>query len=120
MAKKIEEQASEEVLTAAEMPQEAEAVEEAAQAPQEEQAADPIASLCKTVVVQAEGGLNLRCGPGKEFAIGLVLPDGTALTVIPTPYGAYAPGWLPVLAPGFRLGWVDERYVEAVTVSEEG
>ena len=119
MAKKIEEQASEEVLTAAQAPQEAEAVEAAAQAPQEEQA-DPIAPLCKTVVVQAEGGLNLRCGPGKEFAIGHVLPDGTAPLVIPMPYGAYAPGWLPVLTPGFRLGWVDERYVEAVTDAEEG
>ncbi len=62
--------------------------------------------------VQAQGGLNLRAGPGQEQALIGGMADGTSLRVTPPPDGGAASrhGWVHVSGPAGE-GWVSEAFV---------
>lgn len=62
------------------------------------------------VEVNAEGGLNLRIGPGRSYPVTELLEDGTLLTVLELPYGAEVPGWA-LVHTGERTGWVDLLFI---------
>lgn len=62
------------------------------------------------VEVNAEGGLNLRIGPGRSYPVTELLEDGTLLTVLKLPYGAEVPGWA-LVHTGERTGWVDILFI---------
>lgn len=68
------------------------------------------------VVVHADGGLNLRRGPGRDYPVAELLEDDTLLAVLELPYGAEAPGWR-LVHTGQRTGWVDRDFIEAVPAS---
>ena len=72
------------------------------------------------VMVHADGGLNLRRGPGRGYPVAELLEDGTLLTALELPYGAEAPGWR-LVHTGQRTGWVDRDFIEVVhTGGSEG
>ena len=62
--------------------------------------------------VNAEGGLNLRCGPGEEYDILLVVPEGTEVIE-----EGWSSGWLYVRYDG-QYGWVKSEYVTPTGVVE--
>ena len=70
------------------------------------------------VAVNAEGGLNLRIGPGRSYPITELLEDGTLLTVLELPYGAEVPGWA-LVHTGERTGWVDRLFIQELEETEE-
>lgn len=70
------------------------------------------------VVVNAEGGLNLRIGPGRSYPVAELLEDGTLLAVLELPHGAEVPGWA-LVHTGQRTGWVDRRFIQALEPAEE-
>jgi len=69
------------------------------------------------VVVVPASGLNLREGPGVGFPAAEVLPEGAVLAIQPLPCGAEVPGWA-LVHTGARAGWVDIRYIQALTPAE--
>lgn len=72
------------------------------------------------VMVHADGGLNLRRGPGRGYPVAELLEDGTLLAALELPYGAEVPGWC-LVHTGQRTGWVDRDFIEAVpTGGSEG
>ena len=62
------------------------------------------------VEVNAEGGLNLRIGPGRSYPVAELLEYGTLLTVLELPHGAEVPGWA-LVHTGERTGWVDRLFI---------
>ena len=64
------------------------------------------------VEVNAEGGLNLRIGPGRSYPVAELLEYGTLLTVLELPHGAEVPGWA-LVHTGERTGWVDRLLIRA-------
>lgn len=56
-------------------------------------------------VTVAAAALNVRQGPGPGYQIMSVVAQGQSLAVTAT-----APGWLQVLLPDGRSGWVDQRF----------
>lgn len=69
------------------------------------------------VMVVPASGLNLREGPGVNFPVAEVLPEAAVLAVQPLPCGAEVPGWA-LVHTGARTGWVDSRYIQALTPAE--
>lgn len=69
------------------------------------------------VVVSSTSGLNLREGPGVGFHAAEVLPEGDVLAVQALPCGVEVPGWA-LVHTGLRAGWVDIRYIQALTPAE--
>lgn len=84
--------------------QETQVEPQAAEVVQEEQKAQ--------VVVASEKGLRLRVGPAVSYDILKILPDKTAVDVLPMPSGAEVPGWVPVSADG-QTGWVMAQYLNS-------
>ncbi|MCI7735165.1 MAG: SH3 domain-containing protein [Dysosmobacter sp.] len=70
------------------------------------------------VVVDADGGLNLREGPGRGYPVAELLEDGTLLAVLELPHGAEVPGWA-LVHTGQRTGWVDRHFIQALEPAEE-
>lgn len=70
------------------------------------------------VAVNAEGGLNLRIGPGHSYPVAKVLENGTLLTVLYLPHGAEVPGWA-LVHTGERTGWVDRLFIQELEETEE-
>ena len=70
------------------------------------------------VEVNAEGGLNLRIGPGRSYPVTELLEDGTLLTVLELPYGAEVPGWA-LVHTGERTGWVDRLFIREPEENKE-
>lgn len=70
------------------------------------------------VAVNAEGGLNLRIGPGRSYPVAEVLENGTLLTVLYLPHGAGVPGWA-LVHTGERTGWVDRLFIQELEETEE-
>lgn len=70
------------------------------------------------VVVHADGGLNLRTGPGRNYPVAELLEDGTLLAVLELPHGAEVPGWA-LVHTGQRTGWVDRSFIQALEKAEE-
>ena len=70
------------------------------------------------VEVNAEGGLNLRIGPGRSYPVTELLEDGTLLTVLELPYGAEVPGWA-LVHTGERTGWVDRLFIQEPEENKE-
>lgn len=70
------------------------------------------------VVVHADGGLNLRTGPGRGYPVAELLENGTLLAVLELPHGAEVPGWA-LVHTGQRTGWVDRRFIQALEPAEE-
>ena len=70
------------------------------------------------VEVNAEGGLNLRIGPGRSYPVTELLEDGTLLTVLELPYGAEVPGWA-LVHTGERTGWVDRLFIREPEETKE-
>lgn len=70
------------------------------------------------VVVNAEGGLNLRIGPCRSYPIADLLEDGTLLAVLDLPHGAEVPGWA-LVHTGERTGWVDRRFIQELEEAKE-
>lgn len=70
------------------------------------------------VAVNAEGGLNLRIGPGRSYPVAEVLENGTLLTVLYLPHGAEVPGWA-LVHTGERTGWVDCLFIQELEETEE-
>ena len=70
------------------------------------------------VVVNAEGGLNLRIGPGRSYPVAELLEDGTLLADLELPHGAEVPGWA-LVHTGERTGWVDRCFIQALEPAEE-
>ena len=70
------------------------------------------------VAVNAEGGLNLRIGPGRSYPVADVLENGTLLTVLYLPHGAEVPGWA-LVHTGERTGWVDRLFIQELEDTEE-
>ena len=70
------------------------------------------------VAVNAEGGLNLRIGPGRSYPVAEVLENGTLLTVLYLPYGAEVPGWA-LVHTGERTGWVDRLFIQEPEENKE-
>lgn len=70
------------------------------------------------VVVNANGGLNLRTGPGRGYPVAELLEDGTLLAVLELPHGAEVPGWA-LVHTGQRTGWVDRKYIRTLEEAEE-
>lgn len=62
-------------------------------------------------VVDSPENLNLREGPGKEFPVLEVLPDGASLVVCPLPHHAAVPGWALVVSESGTTGWVMTDYL---------
>lgn len=63
----------------------------------------------RRAAVSADGGLNLRCGPGLDVIE--TLPDGTELTLVDIPAEAAVEEWCPVITDGGAHGWVMEMYL---------
>lgn len=70
------------------------------------------------VAVNAEGGLNLRIGPGRSYPVAEVLENGTLLTVLYLPHGAEVPGWA-LVHTGERTGWGDRLFIQELEETEE-
>lgn len=70
------------------------------------------------VEVNAEGGLNLRIGPGRSYPVAEVLENGTLLTVLYLPHGAEVPGWA-LVHTGERTGWVDRLFIQEPEENKE-
>lgn len=70
------------------------------------------------VAVNAEGGLNLRIGPGHSYPVAEVLENGTLLTVLYLPHGAEVPGWA-LVHTGERTGWVDRLFIREPEENKE-
>ena len=70
------------------------------------------------VVVNAEGGLNLRIGPGRSYPIAELLEEGTLLAVLELPHGAEVPGWA-LVHTGQRTGWVDCSFIQELEEAKE-
>lgn len=70
------------------------------------------------VAVNAEGGLNLRIGPGRSYPVAELLEDGTLLTVLELPYGTEVPGWA-LVHTGERTGWVDRLFIREPEETKE-
>ena len=70
------------------------------------------------VAVNAEGGLNLRIGPGRSYPVAEVLENGTLLTVLYLPHGAEVPGWA-LVHTGERTGWVDRLFIREPEETKE-
>lgn len=70
------------------------------------------------VVVHADGGLNLRTGPGRGYPVAELLEDGTLLAVLELPHGAEVPGW-SLVHTGQRTGWVDRSFIQALEEAKE-
>lgn len=70
------------------------------------------------VAVNAEGGLNLRIGPGRSYPVTELLEDGTLLTVLELPHGAEVPGWA-LVHTGERTGWVDRLFIQEPEENKE-
>lgn len=71
------------------------------------------------MVVTAPQGLNLRNGPGMEFSVAEVLPEGAEVIVWQTwADGNGAQGWFEFRVPGWayvftgeKAGWVNRGYL---------
>lgn len=70
------------------------------------------------VEVNAEGGLNLRIGPGRSYPVTELLEDGTLLTVLELPYGTEVPG-RALVHTGERTGWVDRLFIREPEETKE-
>ena len=70
------------------------------------------------VAVNAEGGLNLRIGPGRSYPVTELLENGTLLTVLELPYGTEVPGWA-LVHTGERTGWVDRLFIREPEETKE-
>lgn len=70
------------------------------------------------VVIHADGGLNLRTGPGRGYPVAELLEDGTLLAVLELPHGAEVPGWA-LVHTGQRTGWVDRHFIQVLEKAEE-
>ena len=70
------------------------------------------------VAVNAEGGLNLRIGPGRSYPVAEVLENGTLLSVLYLPHGAEVPGWA-LVHTGERTGWVDRLFIQEPEENKE-
>lgn len=70
------------------------------------------------VEVNAEGGLNLRIGPGRSYPVTELLEYGTLLTVLELPHGAAVPGWA-LVHTGERTGWVDRLFIREPEENKE-
>ena len=55
--------------------------------------------------VNSDGGLNLRCGPGEDYDILMVVPDGTEVVE-----EGWEDGWIYIKYDG-QYGWVNSEYV---------
>lgn len=81
-------------------------------------APSPTPQVCKVSTGYDNGRLNLRTGPGVEYAVIRVLAEGEVLTVlIPSPVlsgdeGILSEdkGWLAVIDAEGRTGYVNSRY----------
>lgn len=70
------------------------------------------------VVVHADGGLNLRTGPGFVYPVAELLENGALLAVLELPHGAEVPGWA-LVHTGQRTGWVDCRFIQELEEAKE-
>lgn len=70
------------------------------------------------VEVNAEGGLNLRIGPGRSYPVTELLENGTLLTVLELPYGTEVPG-RALVHTGERTGWVDRLFIREPEETKE-
>lgn len=62
------------------------------------------------VKVNTKKGLRLRVGPGVDFSILKILPDGTLAEVLTLPDGVEVPGWALITADG-QHGWVKVEFL---------
>lgn len=69
------------------------------------------AAFADPYTVKANGGLNVRSGPGLNHAILGTLPTGTAIDST----GPSQNGWMPITYQG-RQGWVSDVYLTATGV----
>lgn len=72
-------------------------------------------NLGETALVQAEGGLRLRSGPGTDAEIVVVLPDNAEFIAVAGSEGPWVPGYVD----GYS-GWVSSEFlVDPSTVAPE-
>lgn len=55
--------------------------------------------------------LNLRAGPGLNFGVLEVLPDGDPVQVCPLPYGVAVPGWALIVSNSGTKGWAMTEFL---------
>ena len=70
------------------------------------------------VVVNADGGLNLRTGPHRSYPVKELLEDGTLLAVLELPHSAEVLGWA-LVHTGQHTGWVDCSFLQALKPEEK-
>lgn len=78
------------------------------------------------MAVTSHRGLNLRLGPGQDFDVVSVLPEGAAVTVWQTwADGRDAQGWFDFHVPGWAYvftgelcGWVNDSYLAPLPPAE--
>ena len=61
--------------------------------------------LVDAVGILSEGGLNLRCGPGQDYDILMVVPDGAEVIE-----EGWDNGWIYIRHDG-QYGWVNSEYI---------
>lgn len=66
----------------------------------------------RVFVVNAKSGLRLRSGPGKNYDVRLILPDGATLVAVNIPDGIAVPGWMPVVVNDDLSGWVMTAHIK--------
>ena len=61
--------------------------------------------------IETKKGLNIRSGPGKDFAILTSLPDGTTVDIQTLPDGIEVPGWA-LIKVGDYIGWAMTAFLK--------
>ncbi len=77
--------------------------------------APPAVSTAYPGVTVIASALNMRQGPGSNYAVVYVVHLGDTLNVLAT-----APGWLYVQSPTGQQGWVDQRFTSTLAPGASG
>jgi len=109
-------EASEAAISSDESPADLSAVPDTApaEAPEAASECDVEGTLVVVKPPQDASGLNIRSGPGRQFAVLNVLPTDSVAAVLDLPLGVEVPGWALVYVDPDLIGWVDCRYIQAV------
>lgn len=65
-------------------------------------------------IVNSEGGLNLRCGPGQDYDILMVVPEGAEVIE-----EGWDNGWIYIRHDG-QYGWISTEYITPTGEVEKG